>query len=122
VPERNLHSDSTAEFEDAIRQKVNRRHYVLRLFITGTTVRSSRAITNIRSVCEEYLKDRYVLSVVDIYQEPSKTQAEQIIAAPTLIKSEPLPAKRLVGDLSDREKLLFGLDLSQGADGKAPDV
>jgi circadian clock protein KaiB len=122
VAKRNLHYDSTAEFEDVLKHAANRRYYVLRLFITGTTVRSIRAIANIRSVCEEYLKDRHYLSVVDIYQQPSTAQAEQIIAAPTLIKSEPLPPKRLVGDLSDREKVLVGLGLLYRTDGKAPDA
>ena len=115
MPERNSHHDSTEEFEHALKA-VNRRRYVLRLFITGTTVRSSSAITNIRSVCEEYLKDRYDLIVVDIYQQPSMAQAQQIIAAPTLIKSEPSPRKLLVGDLSDRDKVLVGLDLAYRAD------
>jgi circadian clock protein KaiB len=121
VPKRIRHLDTTGEFENALKA-VNRRHYVLQLFITGTTIRSSRAIANIRSLCEEYLKGRYHLRVVDIYQEPSTAQAQQIIAAPTLIKSEPLPPKRLIGDLSDRRKLVVGLDLANSTDGGAPNV
>jgi circadian clock protein KaiB len=113
--------NSTEEFENAL-DTVNSRHYVLRLFITGTTVRSSRTIANIRSVCEEYLKDRYDLTVVDIYQQPSSTIAQQVIAAPTLIKSEPLPFKRLIGDLSDRGKVLVALGLANSMDEEAPNV
>lgn len=87
-------------------------HYVLRLYVTGTTFRSAQAIETIRALCEEHLAGHYDLKVVDIYQEPAAARAEQIIVAPTLVKSEPLPARRLTGDLSDREKILAGLDLA----------
>ncbi len=85
--------------------------YVLRLYITGMTPRSSRAIENIRSVCDEHLQGRYDLEIIDIYQHPSLAQGEQIIAAPTLIKKLPAPLRRMVGDLSDTDKVLLGLDL-----------
>ena len=87
--------------------------YVLRLYITGMTPRSARAISSIRALCEEHLKGRYRLQVVDIYAHPQLTRREQIVAAPTLIKKLPLPLRRMVGDLSDRERVLFGLDLRQ---------
>ncbi len=86
-------------------------HYVLRLYVTGQTPRSLRAIENIRRICETHLKGRYDLEVVDIYQHPSLAQGERIIAAPTLVKSLPTPIRRFVGDLSDTERVLFGLDL-----------
>jgi len=85
--------------------------YVLRLYVTGMTPRSAQAIKNLQAICEEYLDGRYELDVIDIYQQPVLTRGEQIIAAPTLIKKLPLPMRRLVGDMSDRERVLLGLDL-----------
>lgn len=106
--------DSSAEFEALLKQAApNGGHYVLRLFITGNTVRSSHAIANIRSLCDEYLAGRYQLEVVDIYQQPNEAAKEQIIAAPTLVKELPAPVKRLIGDLTDRDKVLVGLDLEK---------
>jgi circadian clock protein KaiB len=85
--------------------------YVLRLFIAGTTPRSSRAVANIKEICERDLEDRYDLEVVDIYQQPALAKGEQIIAAPTLIKKLPLPLRKFIGDMSDSERILVGLDL-----------
>lgn len=85
--------------------------YLLRLYVTGSTPRSARSIFNIRALCEDRLRDRYELEVVDIYQQPELAREQQIIAAPTLIKTLPLPLRKLVGDLSDRERVLVGLDL-----------
>jgi circadian clock protein KaiB len=87
-------------------------HYVLRLFITGTTSRSSKAIANLRRVCEERLHGKYDLEVVDIYQHPAAAQQYQILAAPTLVKMLPLPLRRIIGDLANEERVLAGLDLS----------
>jgi circadian clock protein KaiB len=87
-------------------------HYVLRLFITGTTSRSSRAIANLRRVCEERLHGEYDLEVVDIYQHPAAAREYQILAAPTLVKMLPLPLRRIIGDLANEERVLAGLDLS----------
>jgi len=98
------------EFEEAIAQPKSER-YILRLYITGMTPRSAQAIENIRTLCEAHLKGRYELEIIDIYQKPSLAQGEQIIAAPTLIKKLPLPLRRLVGDLSNEERVLIGLDL-----------
>jgi circadian clock protein KaiB len=86
--------------------------YVLRLFITGTTSRSSRAIANLRRVCEERLHGEYDLEVVDIYQHPAAAQEHQILAAPTLVKMLPLPLRRIIGDLANEERVLAGLGLS----------
>lgn len=85
--------------------------YVLRLYVTGVTSRSRRAITNINAICSERLQGKYDLEVIDIHQKPALAREEQIIAAPTLIKLLPLPLRRIIGDLSDRERVLFGLDL-----------
>jgi circadian clock protein KaiB len=86
-------------------------HYVLRLYVTGTTSQSTRAILNIRKICEEHLEGRYELEVVDISQHPALAIGEQIIAAPTLIKKLPLPLRRFIGDMSQTERILLGLDL-----------
>jgi len=85
--------------------------YTLRLFVTGASPNSSRAIANLNEVCETYLKGKYKLEIIDVYQQPLVAEAEQIIALPLLIKSGPLPVRRLVGDMSDTEKLLRGLGL-----------
>jgi circadian clock protein KaiB len=87
--------------------------YMLRLYVTGQTPKSVRAIANIKAICEEHLQGRYDLQVIDIYQRPGLAQDEQILAAPTLIKKLPLPLRRLVGDLSKTERVLLGLDLRE---------
>lgn len=88
-------------------------HYVLRRYIIGTTSQSTRAVTNIRRICEEHLEGRYELEVVDISQHPALAKGEQIIAAPTLIKKLPLPSRRFIGDMSQTERILVGLNLSR---------
>jgi circadian clock protein KaiB len=90
-------------------------HYVLRLYVTGTTPRSTRAISNIRKICEEHLEGRYELEVVDICQHPMLAKGEQIIAAPTLIRELPLPLRRFIGDMSQTGRILLGLDLRETA-------
>jgi len=101
---------STAEFEKAAMTH-DPAKYVLRLYITGMTPKSTRAIANVRILCEEYLKGAYELKVIDIYQQPKLAAGEQIIATPTLIKQLPLPLRKLIGDMSDVEKFLVGIDL-----------
>jgi circadian clock protein KaiB len=110
--------DSTPEFEALLQEAPHRVRYVLWLYVTGATDRSSRAITNIRWFCERYLKGRYDLLVIDIYQQPSLAQTHEIIAAPTLVKTEPLPPKRLVGDFSDRARLVAGLGIQREKEGE----
>jgi circadian clock protein KaiB len=90
--------------------------YVLRLYVTGMTPRSARAVRNLRAICDEYLAGRYDLEVVDIYQQPLLAKGEQIIAAPTLIKKLPLPVRRIIGDMSNRERVLVGLHLVRSVD------
>ena len=90
-------------------------NYVLRLYVAGSTMRSAAAILNIRKICEQNLKDRYELQVIDIYQQPVLAEGEQIIAAPTLIKCLPLPLRRFIGDMTDTERILVGLDLRKKA-------
>ena len=85
--------------------------YLLRLFVTGMTPRSTEAIARIKALCQTHLEGHYELEVVDIYQHPATALSEQIVATPTLIKKLPLPVRRLVGDLSNKERVLLGLDL-----------
>lgn len=85
--------------------------FVLRLFVTGASSNSVRAISNLRQICEEHIKGNYSLDIVDIYQQKSMAELEQIIALPLLIKTFPLPERRLIGDMSDEMKVLRGLGL-----------
>jgi circadian clock protein KaiB len=86
-------------------------HYVLRLYVSGATARSTRAVANIKRICEEKLEGRYELEIIDIYQQPVLARDEQIIATPTLIKQLPPPLRKFIGDLSNTERILVGLDL-----------
>jgi len=97
-------------FEEALARQKDQ-HYVLRLFVTGLTERSAEAIANVKHVCQEQLAGRYDLEVIDISQQPSLARSEEIVATPTLVKRLPLPLRRLIGDLSDVERVLAGLDL-----------
>ncbi len=108
--------DVTAEFEAAV-AAADTAHYVLRLYVTGLTPRSRSAIEATKRICEEHLKGRYELEVVDLTRHPALAEGEQVIAAPTLIKKLPLPLRRLVGDLTDEERVLFGLDLRASDEG-----
>jgi circadian clock protein KaiB len=85
--------------------------YLFRLFITGASPNSARAVANIRQICESYLKDNYVLEIVDVYQQKEIAEREQLIALPLLIKKQPLPVRRLIGDLSDTRKVLNELGI-----------
>lgn len=85
--------------------------YLLRLYVAGQTPNSIRAIDNMRHICEEYLKGRYDLEVVDIYQQPMLAKGDQIIAVPTLMRKLPLPLRKFIGDMSTTERILVGLDL-----------
>lgn len=101
---------TTAAFDQA-NSGLHEGKYVLRLFVTGTTAKSVLALTNLKKICEEYLDGRYELEVIDLYQNPGLAIEEQIIAAPTLIKKLPLPFRRIIGDMSDIEKVLMGLEI-----------
>jgi len=109
-----------AGFEAAAAYLDNAR-YVLWLYVTGRTRNSERAIVNIRKICEEHLRGRYDLEIVDISQHPALAEGEQIIAAPTLIKKLPLPLRRFIGDMSQSERILLGLDLRKTSEQAASD-
>ncbi len=105
-------SSEAKAFAKALAARPAADNYVLRLFVTGTTPRSARAIQNIRAICEQELHGRYALEVIDIYQHPEYAKPEQVVVIPTVVKSLPLPVRRLIGDLSDHERVLVGLDIS----------
>ena len=102
--------DTTASFERTLKRK-EKEKYLLRLYVTGMTPKSAMAIRNVKKICEEHLKDRYDLQVIDIYQQPTLAEGEQIIAAPTLVKKLPLPLRKFIGDMANTERILLGLDL-----------
>jgi circadian clock protein KaiB len=93
------------------KERTEMRHYILKLYITGRTPNSERAIDNLRRLCEEDLGGKYEMVVVDILEKPQLAEDERILATPTLVKELPPPLTRIIGDLSDREKVLLGLDL-----------
>jgi circadian clock protein KaiB len=92
--------------------------YILRLYVTGTTGKSVRAIQNVRRICEEHLQGLYDLEVVDIYKNLPLARGDQIVAAPTLIKRLPVPLRRLIGDMSDEQRVLVGLDIRPQRSGR----
>jgi len=101
--------DTTADFERAL-EALGTEQFVLRLYIAGNSARSQAAIENVKRICDEYLKDRCEIEIIDIYQDHT-TLPEDLIAAPTLIRRLPLPLRRVIGDMSAKEKVLVGLDL-----------
>lgn len=108
--------DATEAFEDALKAKTLRRaKFILRLYVTGSSGRSLRAVYNLRKLCEEHLPD-YDLEVIDIYEHPEAAREAQIIAAPTLVKKLPMPIRRFVGDMSNTQSILVGLDLYKRQD------
>jgi len=90
-------------------------HYVLRLYVAGLMPKSTLAIANLKKICEDHLKGRYELEVIDLYQQPQLAQGDQIVAVPTLIKKLPMPLRRIIGDMSDTGRVLVGLDLRRKA-------
>jgi circadian clock protein KaiB len=85
--------------------------YILKLYITGKTPRSDQAIAHLKEICARELADKYQLSIIDVLEHPQLAEDEKILATPTLIKELPPPLRRIIGDLSDTEKVLLGLDL-----------
>ena len=113
MKEKKTKAEGSTKMIDLAMAESGRDKYLLRLYITGTTSHSVLALTNLKRICEEYLEGRYELEVIDLYRMPSLAKDEQIIAAPTLIKKLPLPFRRIIGDMSDVEKVLMGLDLKK---------
>ncbi|UHD15155.1 circadian clock KaiB family protein [Thiocapsa bogorovii] len=92
------------------------REYTLRLYISGSNARSAHAIENLRSICEQELEGRYRMEVIDVMEDPDAAEEAEIIATPTLIKSLPPPLLRIIGDLTEKENLLLGLELVPAAE------
>jgi circadian clock protein KaiB len=105
------YEDYSSEFESRINNKDGNGTYLLKLYISGTTPQSARAINNLRKICEEMLKGNYTLEIIDLYQQPQLAKEAQIIAAPTLVKKLPLPLRKVIGDMSNTERVLVGLDI-----------
>jgi circadian clock protein KaiB len=113
-PRKKLPPENVARtFEQALHAAEGER-YVLQLFIAGTTPQSTRALVNLRAICDAHLPGRYEIEVIDIYQQPVLAVVEQVVAAPTVLKKLPRPLRRLVGDLSDVERVLLALNVSPG--------
>jgi circadian clock protein KaiB len=109
---KNKFRNATDAFEEALKiSSIRRAKYILRLYVSGSSPRSMKAVYNLKKLCEEHLPDDYDLEVIDIYENPQVATREQIIAAPTLVKKLPAPLRRFVGDLSNTQKLLMGLDI-----------
>jgi circadian clock protein KaiB len=103
--------DEVSEDLEGFIYKDNNEKFILRLYITGMTPNSKRAVENVKRICEEHLEGRYSLEIIDIYQQPQLAEGDQIFAAPTLIKQLPHPLKKMIGDMSNTDKVLFGLDI-----------
>ncbi|MBC7391299.1 MAG: circadian clock protein KaiB [Opitutaceae bacterium] len=101
------------ENEDIAYQEVNNDIYSLRLYITGMTPNCRKAVENIKTICEKYLLENYELEIIDMYQEPELTIEHQILASPTLVRLRPLPVKKLLGNLSDFDKVITVLNLKK---------
>lgn len=108
--QKDKNKETVDKFEEALKDR-NRGTYIFRLYVAGMTPASLRAIENIREICRDYLEGRFELEVIDIYKRPDLAREAQVIAAPTLVKKLPLPLRRFIGDLSEEEKILTGLDL-----------
>jgi circadian clock protein KaiB len=101
-----------SEYEISVKKLMDET-YILKLYVTGMTPQSVLAINNLKEICEEHLKGKYQLDVIDLYKNPGLAKGEQIIAAPTLIKKLPLPLRRIIGNMSNTERILVGLDIKE---------
>lgn len=104
---------TTRAFESAIKNPAGEM-YILHLYVAGMNSKSLQAVENIKRICDEYLPGRYQLDVIDIYKQPILARDGQIVAAPTLIKELPLPLRKLIGSMSDTERVLVGMDVQTG--------
>jgi circadian clock protein KaiB len=102
--------DSSDKYERRIDESKNEL-YILKLYVSGNSPQSIRAIYNLKKICEENLKGRYALEIIDLYQKPELAKEANLIVAPTLIKKLPLPLRRVIGDMSNMDRVLVGLDL-----------
>ena len=110
--ERSASDQAKIEFDRLLDGSPDETFYRLTLFVTGHTAKSMLAVATVRSLCETHLVGRYELEVVDIYQSPERLSKDQIVAAPTLFKREPMPEQKVVGNLHDRERVMMALNLT----------
>jgi len=110
MSDQNSHKTATQKFQQALDQG-SQEMYLLRLYIAGTSPASSKAVKNIRQVCEEHLQGRYQLEVIDLYQQPEHKLPERVVTAPTLLKELPPPLRCIIGDMSNTNRVLVGLDI-----------
>lgn len=115
-------SETILETLEKASQDTQQDRYVLRLYVTGATTRSIRAIANLRRICDEHLAGQYDLEVIDLYQQPQLAEGAQIVAVPTLIKHLPMPLRRIIGDMSDTARVLVGLDVRPVSGGQTSQV
>jgi circadian clock protein KaiB len=109
--------DATEVFQQALKvTAIRRARYILRLYVSGSSIRSLRAVSNLKKICEEYFPNDYDLEIIDLHENPTAARKEQIIAAPTLVKQLPEPLRKFVGDLSNTQKILVGLDIYKRQD------
>ncbi len=111
--------DSTRSFRVASKRS-SEPAYVLKLYIAGSTPGSTAAVESLNAICEQHLRGRYQLTIIDVYQQPQLAREQQIIAVPTLVKQLPEPVRRILGDLSDRQRVLVGLDLKPRSHEETP--
>ena len=102
--------EDLVSLEEAIRES-GEGFYVLKLYVSGSSNRSATAISNVRAICDQHLKDRYELEIIDVFQQPELAHEMQLIAAPTLVKEQPNPTRRLVGDMSNKDRVLYSLNI-----------
>jgi len=105
------YGDDTAAERDAAAAEAQAGAYTLRLYVAGQTARSTAALSNLRRICDEHLAGRYTIEVVDLLEHPQLAAGDQILAVPTLVRHLPTPIKRIIGTLSDTDRVLVGLDL-----------
>lgn len=109
-----LHCNPQAHRFPEVPQEACLSRYLLKLYVAGESVRSSAAIANLRRICEQDLQGRYELEIIDVFESPDQAEDARILATPTLVKALPPPLRRVIGDLSDKEKVLLGLELVPG--------
>lgn len=103
--------ESTADFEAIVGDDRPLPHLALRLYVAGSSARSTRAIQNAKEICEQHFKDRYSLEVIDIFQQPGLAREDAVLAVPVLVRRQPRPVRRFLGDLSDRARVISGLEV-----------
>lgn len=106
----NDYDDIIVQLEEAIKRAAEG-HFILKLYVSGSSTRSAKAIANVQTLCNEHLADRYELEIIDVFQQPELASEMQLVAAPTLVKEQPEPVRRIVGDMSNEDRVLHSLNI-----------